>query len=239
MHKQKEGENFIMEEINLKELWHYFMSKIHIIIITMMLGVLIGNIYLFFIQTPMYKSTTSLVLVNEASNNTTITQNDILLNNNLVQTYSEIIKSRKVLSQVVRNLDLEESVEMLSNSTNVSAVTNTQLIKIVVSHSSNQQAKKIANEIAEVFVEEIQKIYKIQNISIVDKAQAATNPYNVSVVKQNIIYLLFGMIAGVGITFMIYYFDTSVKDAKTVEEKLNLTVLGVVPKVGDKHEKKK
>lgn len=228
-----------MEEINLKELWHYFMSKIHIIIITMMLGVLIGNIYLFFIQTPMYKSTTSLVLVNEASNNTTITQNDILLNNNLVQTYSEIIKSRKVLSQVVRNLDLEESVEMLSNSTNVSAVTNTQLIKIVVSHSSNQQAKKIANEIAEVFVEEIQKIYKIQNISIVDKAQAATNPYNVSVVKQNIIYLLFGMIAGVGITFMIYYFDTSVKDAKTVEEKLNLTVLGVVPKVGDKHEKKK
>ena len=47
------------------------------------------------------------------------------------------------------------------------------------------------------------------------------------------------MIAGVGITFMIYYFDTSVKDAKTVEEKLNLTVLGVVPKVGDKHEKKK
>lgn len=228
-----------MEEINLKELWHYFMSKIHIIIITMMLGVLIGNIYLFFIQTPMYKSTTSLVLVNEASNNTTITQNDILLNNNLVQTYSEIIKSRKVLSQVVRNLDLEESVEMLSNSTNVSAVTNTQLIKIVVSHSSNQQAKKIANEIAEVFVEEVQKIYNIQNISIVDKAQAATNPYNVSVVKQNIIYLLFGMIAGVGITFMIYYFDTSVKDAKTVEEKLNLTVLGVVPKVGDKHEKKK
>jgi len=228
-----------MEEINLKELWHYFMSKIHIIIIAMMLGVLLGNIYLFFIQTPMYKSTTSLVLVNETSANTTITQNDILLNNNLVQTYSEIIKSRKVLSQVVRNLDLEETVEMLSDSTSVSAVTNTQLIKIVVSHESNQQAKKIANEIAEVFVEEVQKIYNIQNISIVDKAQAAMHPYNVSVVKQNIIYILLGMIAGVGITFMIYYFDTSVKDAKTVEEKLNLTVLGVVPKVGDKHEKKK
>ena len=42
-----------------------------------------------------------------------------------------------------------------------------------------------------------------------------------------------------GIIFIIFYFDTSIKDAKTVEEKLDLTVLGVVPKVGDKYGSKK
>ncbi len=228
-----------MEEIDLKDLWHYFMSKLHIIIMMMILVVLIGNIYLFFMQTPLYKSTTSLVLVNETDSNSTITQSDVLLNNNLVPTYSEIVKSRKVLSKVVEELELDESVEQLSSHTNVSAVTNTQIIKISVNHKSAQKARKIAGEIADVFAEEIKRIYKIQNISILDEAQIATKPYNINVVKQNIIYIILGLTIGSGIMFLIYCFDTTVKDAKTVEEKLNLTVLGVVPRVGDKNEKKK
>ena len=103
-----------MEEINLKELWHYFMSKIEVALIAMIICILIGNIYLFCFQTPLYKSTTSLVLVKEERSTTSITQNDITLNNNLVSTYSEIIKSRNVLSQVIENLKMNESVEDLS-----------------------------------------------------------------------------------------------------------------------------
>lgn len=74
----KEGE-VRMEEINLKELWHYFLSKISIILIIVIICVLAGNVYLFCLQTPLYKSTTSLVLVSEENTNTSITQNDITL----------------------------------------------------------------------------------------------------------------------------------------------------------------
>ena len=73
-----------MEEINLKELWHYFISKISIAIIAMITCVLLGNIYVFCFQVPLYRSTTSLVLVKEERSTTSITQNDITLNNNLV-----------------------------------------------------------------------------------------------------------------------------------------------------------
>lgn len=228
-----------MEEINLKELWHYFISKISIAIIAMITCVLLGNIYVFCFQVPLYKSTTSLVLVKEERSTTSITQNDITLNNNLVSTYSEIIKSRNVLSQVIENLGMEESVETLSRCVNVSSITDTQIIKVDVSRESNIEAKEIADEIAEVFSQEIINIYGIQNISVVDKAQLAENPYNISIIKQNVIYSILGVMLGVGIIFIIFYFDTSIKDAKTVEEKLDLTVLGVVPKVGEKHGSKK
>ncbi len=228
-----------MEEINLKELWHYFMSKSYIAIGTMIICILIGNIYLFCFQTPLYKSTTSLVLVNEERSSASITQSDITLNNNLVTTYSEIIKSRNVLSQVAENLELDESVENLSRSISVYSVTDTQIIKVDVSRESNEEAKDIANEIAKVFSKEIRSIYRIQNISVVDEATLATSPYNINIIKQNVIYSIAGIIIGMGIIFVIFYFDTSIKDVKTVEEKLDLTVLGVVPKVGDKHGSKK
>lgn len=228
-----------MEEINLKELWHYILSKINLIIIIVIICILVGNVYLFCLQTPLYKSTTSMVLVSEENTNTSITQNDITLNNNLVSTYSEIIKSRAVLSTVIQNLGLEESVEQLSSCVSVSSVTNTQVIKVDVSRESRYDAKNIANEIAEVFSKKIKSIYKIQNISIVDKAQLPKNPYNVSFIKQNIFYTIIGTALSFGIVFMIFYFDTSIKDAETIEDKLGLTVFGVVPRVGDKNGSKK
>ena len=227
----KEGE-VRMEEINLKELWHYFLSKISIIFIIVIICVLAGNVYLFCLQTPLYKSTTSLVLVSEESTNTSITQNDITLNNNLVTTYSEIIKSRAVLSKVIENLGLKESVEYLSSCVSVSSIANTQVIKIDVSRESRYEARNIANEIAEVFSKKI-------NISIVDEAELSKSPYNVNFIKQNIIYSVIGIIISCGIVFMIFYFDTSIKDAETIEDKLDLTVFGVVPKVGDKYGSKK
>ena len=75
-----------MEEIDLKELWNYFVSKIYILIIFIITCMLIGNVYLLCFQKPLYKSTTSLVLVSESNNNQSITQNDVILNNNLVTT---------------------------------------------------------------------------------------------------------------------------------------------------------
>ena len=50
---------------------------------------------------------------------------------------------------------------------------------------------------------------------------------------------MIGIIISCGIVFMIFYFDTSIKDAETIEDKLDLTVFGVVPKVGDKYGSKK
>lgn len=223
-----------MEEINLKELWQYFWQR-KLIFLAIAIGVmLLGNLYAEFFQVPLYKSTTSLVLVNEENSNTGITQNDVNLNNNLLSTYSEIVTSRTVLSDVKKNLKLKESIDELSKCISVTAVSNTQLIKIEVSRESKKEAKQIADEIAMVFSEKITNIYKIQNISIVDEAQVPRSPYNKNFLKQNAIFIFIGLILSVFSIFIIYYFDTSIKDASTIEDKLGLTVFGTVPKVGDK-----
>ena len=99
-----------MEEINLKDLFRYFYSKILIIILITIFFGLIGSLYSLFIQTPMYSSKTTLLLANISEmdgDGTGIDNNTVSLNQKLVSTYREIIKSKRVLKQVIDNLDLD------------------------------------------------------------------------------------------------------------------------------------
>ncbi len=219
-----------MEEIDLKELFDYFKSKIVWIIAIVVLLIGIGNIYTILTRVPMYQSNTTIVLVSE-NQTESYNSTELQMNKNLVSTYSEIIKSRKVLEQVIKNLNLSYSVGELSKDITVSAVTNTEIIKIAVGNPDASLSTKIANEIATVFSEEIQKIYKLNNVSIVDKAVDAVRPYNVNYIKDNIIYIAIGLVLSSGLIFINFYFDTTIKTSEEIENKLGLTVMGIVPKV--------
>ena len=218
-----------MEEIDLKELFDYYKSKLKWVIITIFVFIIIGNIYTVATRVPMYRSDTTIVLVSE--NDKEYNTSELQLNKNLVATYSEIIKSRKVLEPVIENLRLKYTYAELKANVTVTSVTNTEIIRITVSDKKSEKATRIANEIAEVFTGEVQKIYKLNNVSVVDKAVSSTKPYNVNFVKDNIIYMGLGLIISCGIIFIKFYFDTTIKTTEEIENKLGLTVLGVVPKV--------
>ena len=112
-----------MEEINFKELFKFFISKISIVLSTTILFFIGGFLYVNYILTPMYHSSTTLILVSDNKNESSnIIQSDVLLNKNLVTTYSEIVKSRTVLKQVIDKVDLDISVEELSKKITVTSV---------------------------------------------------------------------------------------------------------------------
>lgn len=222
-----------MEEINIKELFDFFVSKLRIIIIVTLIVVLLGAMYSLFLKTPVYESMTTLVLTGTtqssgANANAAITSNDINLNSKLVSTYREVIKSKTVLKDVINTLGLDYTVSELSNKVSVSTVSDTEMIKITVESAKPEETAKIANELAEKFGEQIKEIYKIENISIIDRAEVPTEPADSSIAKQVIIYVLIGLVLSFAIVFAMFYFDTTLKDASQVE-KLGLTVLTSVP----------
>ena len=220
----------ISKEIDLKELLDYFKSKWLLIISAIILAIGFGNLYTIFTRVPLYKSDTTIVLVSE-NQNESYNSSELQLNKNLVGTYSEIIKSRKVISPVIKNLKLDYTYQQLKESITVTSITNTEIIKVSVSDKDSKQAKKIANEIAKVFSIEIQKIYKLNNVSIVDKAVESIKPYNVNYLKDNLIYVAIGLVLSSGVIFIKFYFDTSIKTSEEIENKLGMTILGIVPKV--------
>ena len=217
-----------MEIIDIKEMFNYYKGRLPFIIMMMALVGIIGSVYSFVLQTPKYKSTTSVILKNDSTQSNILTFNDLNLNKNLVGTYSEIVKSKRTLSQVIKNLKLDYSVGELSSMIQVTSVADTEIIKITVSDINKKNAKVIADEAANVFVEEIPELYSISNVSILDSAEEASYPYNINIKKQLILYLLIGLVLGCGIVFVIYYFDRTIKSVEQVEMKLGLPILGAV-----------
>ena len=191
-----------MEEINLKDFWNYYKKYIVYIAFFVALAVLLIIIYDIGLKKPLYSTYTTVVLVKDTSDNEdTINQSDVALNQKLVSTYREIIKSRLVLDQVISNLGLNYSVEQISKKINVQALADTEILKIIVTDGDSSVAASIANAIANVFDKEIKQIYKISNVSIIDKALVPTSPSNNKVFKDVILMFLLSFVGSSAIVF--------------------------------------
>ena len=216
-----------METVDIKEIVDYLKSKIAIIVLITLLVTILGVSFKLFVQVPKYSSSTTILLINNTSD-ATLTYNDLSINKNLVSTYSEIVKSKRVLSQVIKNLDLDYSYSELNKKVDVSSVTNTELIKITVTDTNKKLAKDIANETAKVFSLEIPELYNISNVNILDKAENATSPSNMNFIKELILFIIAGLVLGLGVVIVIYYFDRTIKSTEQIETKIGLSVLGTV-----------
>ena len=223
-----------MEELDLKELFNIFWSKKIIIIFIVILFAGLGAAYSYFYVTPKYKAYTTLVLTtssdNQANSAETITTTDITLNNSLVATYSELAKSTTVVREVISNLMLTDTEASLKGKISVSAVKSTQLIEIDVVDEYPEKAAVVANEVAKAFAKKVSELYNINNVQVVDKAEAPTEPYNINHKKNIAIFAGIGLVLACGYVFILSLVDTTVKGKEEVEKKLGLTVLVSIPK---------
>ncbi len=227
-----------MEEIDLKELFIYIKNKIGLLIIITFGITLIGSLYGLLIQKPMFNSYTTVVLGGTESSNTGITQNDININKNLVDTYAEIVKSRSVLDKVIDELKLDMTYNQLGKIISVSALNDTEIIKITVDNEDAILAKNIANSTAKFFIIEVKSLYNMDNVNVLDEAIVSDSPYNVNVLKQTLIYVLIGLVVAFGVVFIVFYFDRTIKTVEQVEQKIKLPILGTVQKSGKGGSKK-
>ena len=222
-----------MEEIDLVELFDYFFRRAYIIIITALVFLVGGLTYTVFLKEPLYKSDVNVILVSKNSQSSSL-QSEIAANQKLAATYRELVTSRSVLNEVIEDLDLTYTVSQLQKMISVQNVNETEIIKITVSSSKPKEAKEIANIIAVKFQDEVKDIYNLENVSIIDKAVIAKQPYNINVVKESIIYIALGVVLSCGVIFVIYYFDNTIKSIVQVEKILGIPVIGTVPMVGKK-----
>lgn len=235
-----------MEELDLKELFNIFWhKKIEILLIVLIFGV-IGVIYTMGFVTPMYSASTTLVLASSGKNEnlpdtgiTTSTATEVTVNSKLVSTYSELVKSKNILRQVISNLNMKIEEDTLRKNITVSSVKDTELIQITVKNEKPSYASQIANEIAKVFTEKVKEIYKIENVQIVDEAEVPNEPSNINHKKDVAIFALIGLVVSIGYVLLLNMLDTTVKTPEDIEEGLKLPVLAAIPVYEPDIQKKK
>jgi capsular polysaccharide biosynthesis protein len=223
-------------EMELKEYLSIIMKRIWLIIFLPVIVAAISAYVSFYVMDPIYEANTTLYIINKSSSpGLTIAYNDLLVGQQLVNDYKEIVKSRKITSKVIEELNLTGwSPYRLARKINVSAKNNTRVIEIVVSDSNPQLAKDIADKVAEVFKREAVNLMKVENVNIVDTAQLPENPVKPRHRMNIAVSFLIGLLAAIGIVFLVEYFDDTIKTADDVEKYLGLTVLGTIPEFSAK-----
>ena len=221
-----------MEELSLKELLNTFWNKKVIIILIILISIVLGVIYTIGFTEPVYSSSTTLVLTTASTTtatNTTITTTDITLNSKLVSTYSELIKSKNIIRQVIENLNIDLEEENIRKNIRVTSKSNTDVIEITVTYSISEYAAKIANEIAKVFTSIVKELYNIDNIQVVDEAEVSQEPSNINHKKDLIMFGIVGGMVAMLYVLIVTMLDTTIKTADELEKRYKLTVLATIP----------
>lgn len=221
-----------MEELDLKELVMLFWNKRIKILLIIGIFMAIGVIYTMGFVTPVYTSSTTLLLAkadSSADKTDTITTTDITLNSKLVSTYSTLVQSKSVLRQVLSNLGIDLDEEELKKNITVSQEKDTEIIRLSVTNENATTAEKLANETAKVFMQRVSDIYKINNVQIVDQAEVSTTPSNINHTKDVIMFACVGVVIAAMYVIVANMLDTTIKSAEEVEKNFKVPVLASIP----------
>lgn len=75
----------------------------------------------------------------------------------------------------------------------------------------------------------ISSMSQATNIQILDNPQYSTTPDKPRKALNFVLSVIFGLMGGIGLTFLIEYFDNTIKDTREIERRINLQSLGMVP----------
>ncbi|MBR3252642.1 polysaccharide biosynthesis tyrosine autokinase [Candidatus Saccharibacteria bacterium] len=228
-----------MEEINIKDFFIYL--KRYIWAFVLMILLCVGGIltYDLAFKKPVYQAQTTIVIAkSDNANNAAATLNDVNASQKLTSTYGEIAKSELVLNQVVDNLELGVSAKDLGKNLTVKPVEDTSILSVTVKDLNAEKAATIANEVADVFSEEVSKIYKLDNVSQLSVAKTPTSPSNNTLTRDVILGTVVAVALVTGFAFLRFYLDDTVKHGDEVEKIYGLPKTGRICKSDMKASKK-
>ena len=122
-------------EINLGELFAVLMGRAFLIISAGIFFALAGLFLSKFVIRPEYESTTKIYILNKEENQT-VTYSDVQISTQLTQDYAELIKSRRVLEEVIQRLHLTDmEYKDLYDVLKVDTPSDTRIVAITVRES--------------------------------------------------------------------------------------------------------
>lgn len=183
-----------------------------------------------FVLTPVYKSTTTImVLRDQMTPFSEININTLTLNQRLVRTYGELARSRAVAEEVIKNSNLNFTPAELSSKIQVDLAGDTEVLRITASDSNPAVAALIANGVAQALSGKVHKILNVKNIQVLDPAIPSDTPVSPKTFLNIILAGILGIIITVAIIFVREYLDDTIRSPEEIESYLKLPVLGLIP----------
>jgi len=214
-------------EIDIISIVKLLVRKWWLIVSITGLGLLVTGLYAYIMLDDTYTANSSMIVQVTSAGDSDYT--NLLTGQRLVDTYQEIAKSNRVLTELKTNLNLDLSVSTLRNMITVSSVSNTLIIELSVESTDPVLAKNIANEIVTIVQALSLEFDGLENVEVLDTASTPVNPSGPNRMLYLAVGILLGGMVAVGIILGIEFLDKNIKKGKDVENYLGLRLLGTIP----------
>ncbi len=220
-------------EIDLLELFNALKRGIVWIVVSTILCAAVGFCGSKFLMTPMYEARVNMIVNTRAEESVNVTNDNITSAKNMVSTYAIIIKSNRVLNEVIDNLNLDLEYDELAEQITVASVNATQVMEIVVKDADVQNAARIVEQISEIAPEKIIEAVGAGSCKVISDVEANEKPVSPSTMKNTALMAMIGLVIAAGIIVLKELFSNYIEDDRDVTKHLGLPVLGVIPEVED------
>lgn len=200
-----------------------------LLLILPIIFMLIALLMTMFLMKPKYESNIQ-VLVNQKEKKSELMAQEVQSNIQLVNTYSEIVKSPRILDEVAKKNKKYSASEIKSMLT-ATTQAESQILNVNIESGSKKDAEKVANDIAKVFSDEMPDIMNVDNVTILSKANGTASKVSPSLIINLAIGLILGLILALIIIILKEIFDKRIRTEEDIERELNIPVLGSIQKI--------
>lgn len=196
------------EDLDLLSIIKYCNSKKIILITILVISMVIGVVYTFILNVPMYKSK-SRVLIDKTD-----------------ASIAEFVTSKEMLNQISNELNY--TIKYGEKGLNIEFDRNTKILTIEDFSTNNDEAYNTVIKTQEILKRELEDTYGVRVYRNIEQATLSNSAYNVNHIKDLIMTLIIGIV----ICALYIIVSISIKGItiNSIVNNTKLTVLGEIPK---------
>lgn len=227
--------------INIAEYLNEIRKNCRNIAIITLSFILIASIYTTFFMKKDYKATVKVFIGKQKFQNTIESYNneEITLYQRLITTYSEVIKSKKLINKSINESkinslrEVEEKIEYESviGDLTVNPITNTQIIELKYGSKNPQQSYNLLYSMTENLIAYSKELYPTVNIKVLEQVNVNSSALMSKKIIIMGIAFIGGLIVSIGGVVMMMYFNNTFKSKESLEKELGLAVIGSIPDI--------
>lgn len=219
-------------------LWKHVVG---ILFVGLIFGALLFGVARFF-MTPKYEAN-ALFYVNNGSvslkDAVRISTGELSAASELVDTYVAILESRANMQLVIERAGVDRTYEGLRNMIDASAVNSTGLFEVTVTSPNPEEARIIANAIADILPDKVSDIVANSSVNVVDYAVTPRHRASPSYLKFAAIGVLLGIVFSSAVVILRDFMDDIIHDEDyLLNTYSDLPVLATIPDLTVKTSKK-
>ena len=217
-------------EIDLWELFQILLKNWLWILLSTLGCAILGLLITMFLITPKYRAEATMIVNTRQDQTATVTNDQITSAQKLVDTYSIIIRSRRVVDPIMDKLNIEADYESFVKNIIVESVNDTQVMSIQVENKDPEIALQVVQEIVDRAPGAIISTVEAGSVNVVSEPYVNSEvPVSPSKLKNTAIAAFIGLFISSGAFLLIAFLDNTFKSEEDIQKQLGLVTIGIIP----------